>query len=81
MLNSKRSFKDNVYNGGLSRSKSIYNANHSHTLSMNLLIDNDASPNKLAHFGELKMQHKYSQKENNRETAKLGEGTGRKSYR
>lgn len=51
MLNSKSSFKDNVYNGGRSRSKSINNTNHSHTLSMNLLIDHHKSPDKLAYFG------------------------------
>lgn len=82
MLNSKRSFKDNVYNGGRSRSKSIYNGNHSHALSMNLLIENNASPDKLAHFGELKMQHKYSQKENARESYRaIDVSAGKRSYR
>jgi len=36
MLNSKRSFNNNEYNGSKSRSKSIYRGDHSHTISMHL---------------------------------------------
>lgn len=44
MLNTKRSFNNNVYNASKSRNKSIYRGDQSHTLSMHLRIDNEVSP-------------------------------------
>lgn len=64
MLNTKRSFNNNVYNASKSRNKSIYRGDQSHTLSMHLRIDNEVSPDKPSLAPELHLQHKYSHKEN-----------------
>lgn len=64
MINPKHSFKDNVYNGTRSRSKSIYRGDQSHTLSMHIRIDNEVSPDKIRIAPDLNFQHKYSHKEN-----------------
>jgi hypothetical protein len=65
MLNSKRSFNNNVLNGSSkSRNKSIYRGDQSHTVSMNIRIDSEVSPDKAKPCPELHLQHKYSYKEN-----------------
>jgi len=64
MINPKHSFKDNVYNGTRSRSKSIYRGDQSHTLSMHIRIDNEVSPDKIRIAPDLNLHHKYSYKEN-----------------
>lgn len=77
MLNTKRSTKNNVYNGSKSRSKSIYRGDQSHTLSMHIRIDNEVSPDKIRLAQDLRLQHKYSHKENKiqafRESLKMSE--------
>lgn len=47
MLNFKRGQREGTANK--SRSRSIYNGDQSHTLSMNIKIDHDFSPDKLQH--------------------------------
>lgn len=77
MLNNKQVFKDNVYNGTRSRSKSIYRGDQSHTISMHIRIDNEVSPDKIRIVPDLNLQHKYSYKENKiqafRESLKISE--------
>lgn len=63
MLNSRRSFKNSLYNGSSKeRSKSIYRGDQSHTLSMHIRIDNEISPDKYQIKPELHLQHKFSHK-------------------
>lgn len=84
MYSKRKSFKDNVYKAiPKIRHKSIYNGDHSHTLSMNLLIESGASPDKLAYFGDGSLQHKLSCKEGVRESVRdRGEVSGgKRSYR
>ena len=53
MLNSKRSFNNNVYNGSKSRSKSTFRGDQSHAISMHIRVDTEVSPDKIKGYADL----------------------------
>lgn len=65
MINFKRSVRDSSNLNQKSRGKSIYRGDQSHTVSMNLRIDHDLSPDSIRHTKDAYLPaHKQSVKEN-----------------
>lgn len=88
MLNFKRTLKDSSnLPSQKSRSKSIYRGDQSHTLSMNLRVDHDLSPDPKLPRDPYILSHKQSYKENRsqkfRDSLKITEAShsGKKSQR
>ena len=88
MINFKRSQREASNANLKSRSKSIYRGDKSHTVSMNLRIDHDLSPDSIRNAKEpYLVSHKQSMKENRgqkfRDSLKITENSlsGKKSYR
>lgn len=88
MINFKRNLRENSNANLKSRSKSIYRGDKSHTVSMNLRIDHELSPDSIRNAREpYLVSHKQSMKENQgqkfRDSLKITENSlsGKKSYR
>ena len=65
MINFKRNLRETSNMNQKSRSKSIYRGDKSHTVSMNLRIDHDLSPDSIRNPKDAYLvSHKHSMKEN-----------------